>query len=88
MGSVGALVRAFPLGGGWTDTCGVEAGAPVFTGAPGDDGRALAGKMTDLVARRRLGNKVGGRTYSSMVSRRYLWSQQDLKSLTSDDPNE
>jgi hypothetical protein len=77
-------VRAFP---GGTDTCGAEAGAPEFTGAP-SNGRALAGKRADLVARRRLGNKVGGRTYSSMVSRRNLWSQQDLKSLTSDGPDE
>lgn len=66
--------------GGCTDTCGVDAGVPVFMGTPNDDGRALAGKRVDLVARRRSGNKVGGRMYCSMVSRRNLWSQQDLKS--------
>lgn len=68
--------------GGCTDVCGAGAGplAPVFTN-PSDPGRALAGKRADLVARRRLGNKVGGSTYSSMVSRRNLWSQpKDLKS--------
>lgn len=67
----------FPLGvGGRTDTCGAGAGAgPVFPAGAWDVGRALAGKRADRVARRRLGNKVGGRTYSSMVSRRNLWSQ-------------
>lgn len=74
-------MKVFPLGGGGcTDTCGVEAGAPIFKATPRDDGRALAGKRVDLVAKRRLGNRVGGSTYSSMVSRRNLWSQQDLKS--------
>jgi hypothetical protein len=33
----------------------------------------LAGNKAVLVARRRLGNKVGVSTYSSMVSRRNLW---------------
>lgn len=81
-GTVGvAFAMVFTDGvGGCTDTCGVETGVPVFTGTPSDDGRTLAGKRADLVARRRLGNKVGGRMYSSMVSRRNLWSQQDLKS--------
>jgi hypothetical protein len=84
----GAMVTAFPLEVACTDVCGVGAGTPVFTDAPSDDGRALAGKRADLVASRRLGNKVGGRTYSAMISRRNLWSQQDLKSLTTDEPGE
>lgn len=82
-GAVGAaLATGFPLGaGGCTDTRDVDTGAPVFTGTPRDDGRALAGNRADLVARRRLGNRVGGRMYSSMVSRRNLCSQrQDLES--------
>lgn len=33
----------------------------------------MAGNKAVLVARRRLGNKVGVSTYSSMVSRRNLW---------------
>jgi hypothetical protein len=67
----------FPLGvGGCTDTCGAGPwAAPVLPAGAWEVGRALAGKSADRVARRRLGNKVGGRMYSSMVSRRNLWSQ-------------
>jgi hypothetical protein len=71
----------FPLGVGvCTDTCGAGAGAApvVFPVGAEEVGRALAGKRADRVARRRLGNKVGGRTYSSMVSRRNLWSQSAM----------
>jgi hypothetical protein len=70
------VARALPPTDDCTDTCGVGAGASIFTeGTPSDCGRALAGKRAVLVARRRLGNKVGVRTCSSMVSRRNLWSQ-------------
>jgi hypothetical protein len=71
----------FPLGvGGCTDTSGAGARATpvVFLVGAEEVGRALAGKRADRVARRRLGNKVGGRTYSSMVSRRNLWSQSAM----------
>lgn len=57
---------------GCTNSCGAGAGARGFTGVIGDEGRALAGKRALLVARRRLGNKVGVSTYFSMVSRRNL----------------
>jgi hypothetical protein len=68
----------FPLEvGACTESCGAGAGAaPVFPDGGWEAGRALAGNRADLVARRRLGNKVGGRTYSSRVSRRNLSSQQ------------
>ena len=78
------MVRPFPVGvRAGTDTCGVEAGAPVLLAAAAATatGRALAGKRAVLVARRRLGNKVGGRTYSSIVSRRNLDRVESAKDL-------
>jgi hypothetical protein len=67
----------FPLEvGACTEACGAGARiAPVFPDGGWEAGRALAGNRADLVARRRLGNKVGARTYSSRVSRRNLSSQ-------------
>lgn len=62
--------------GDCTDTSAAGTGDSVFTtDTLRDCGRALAGNRTVLVASRRLGNKVGVRTCSSMVSRRNLWSQ-------------
>lgn len=81
------MVRPFPVGvRAGTDTCGVEAGAAVLLAAAAATatGRALDGKRAVLVARRRLGNKVGGRTYSSMVSRRNLDRVESAKDLNNE----